>query len=229
MRIGPSTPYDFAGSNMTAYGGLLPLATMLEKLQFQQLIEEHVTIKRVTSSMPGFRFVLAIVLAPCGIFASQPPAVPATRTYAHRNFGWTGCWYRDLLAFSDVAPPDGGTPSPGGIPAHVATGLGGRSCEIEGGDAGHRYHGADRLRPAHGRPQRIQPEASWEKELSTEPDVCGRKREYISGELRKGESVSGHQISAHLDSVFRALPTGVERSYGGSDSGFYLPGGCAGL
>ena len=47
---------------MTAYGGLLPVATMLEKLQFQQLIEEHVTINRVTSSMPGFRFVLAQLL-----------------------------------------------------------------------------------------------------------------------------------------------------------------------
>src|ERR1700694_6179119 len=63
MKIGASTPYDFEGSNMTAYGGLLPVATMLEKLQFQQLIEEHVTIRRVTSSMPGFRFVLAMVLA----------------------------------------------------------------------------------------------------------------------------------------------------------------------
>ena len=39
IRIGASTPYDFQGSNMTAYGGLLPVATMLEKLQFQQLIE----------------------------------------------------------------------------------------------------------------------------------------------------------------------------------------------
>ena len=48
---------------MTAYGGLLPVATMLEKLQFQQLIEEHVTIQRLTTSMPGFRFVLAMVLA----------------------------------------------------------------------------------------------------------------------------------------------------------------------
>src|SRR6202008_328276 len=63
MKIGASTPYDFAGSNMTAYGGLLPVATLLEQWQFQQLIEEHVTIRRVTSSMPGFRFVLAMVLA----------------------------------------------------------------------------------------------------------------------------------------------------------------------
>src|SRR6267142_1755042 len=63
MKIGASTPYDFQGSNMTAYGGLLPVATMLEKLQFQVLIEQHVTIKRLITSMPGFRFVLAMILA----------------------------------------------------------------------------------------------------------------------------------------------------------------------
>ena len=48
---------------MTAYGGLLPGATMLEKLQFQQRIEEQVTIKRLTTSMPGFRFVRGMILA----------------------------------------------------------------------------------------------------------------------------------------------------------------------
>jgi len=58
MKIGATTPYDFTGPTPTAYGGLLPVATMLEKLQFQQLIEEHVTIKRPTTSMPGFRFVM---------------------------------------------------------------------------------------------------------------------------------------------------------------------------
>src|SRR5438552_13985887 len=63
MKIGASTPFDFGGANMTAYGGLLPVVTMLEKLQFQQLLEEHVTIQRLTTSMPGFRFVLAMVLA----------------------------------------------------------------------------------------------------------------------------------------------------------------------
>src|SRR6266568_8846899 len=58
MKIGAATPYDFQGSNLTAYGGLLPVATMLEKLQFRELIEQHVTIKRLTTSMPGFRSVL---------------------------------------------------------------------------------------------------------------------------------------------------------------------------
>ena len=63
MKIGASTPYEFTASNLTPYGGLLPVATMLEKLQFQQLIEERVTIKRLTKSMPGVGFVLGMVLA----------------------------------------------------------------------------------------------------------------------------------------------------------------------
>ena len=29
-KIGASTPYEFKGKNLTPYGGLLPVATMLE-------------------------------------------------------------------------------------------------------------------------------------------------------------------------------------------------------
>ena len=62
-KIGALTPYDFSAHNLTAYGGLLPVATMLEKLGFQQLIEETVTVKRQTRAMPMFRFILGMVLA----------------------------------------------------------------------------------------------------------------------------------------------------------------------
>jgi hypothetical protein len=62
-KIGASTPYDFEGRNLTAYGGLLPVATLLEKLRFQQLIEEILTVKRVTRAMSMYQFVLAMVLA----------------------------------------------------------------------------------------------------------------------------------------------------------------------
>jgi hypothetical protein len=48
---------------LTAYGGLLPIATMLEKLGFQRLVEETLTIKRLTRAMPVYQFVLAMVLA----------------------------------------------------------------------------------------------------------------------------------------------------------------------
>lgn len=63
LKIGASTPYDFSARNLTAYGGLLPVATMLEKLGFEQLVEETLTICRVTRAMPAYRFVLAMVLA----------------------------------------------------------------------------------------------------------------------------------------------------------------------
>ena len=46
-----TTPFDFEAKNLTAYGGLLPVATMLEKLGFQQLVEETLTVKRVTRAM----------------------------------------------------------------------------------------------------------------------------------------------------------------------------------
>ena len=39
-KINASTPYDFDGKNLTAYGGLLPVGTLLEKLGFRQLLEE---------------------------------------------------------------------------------------------------------------------------------------------------------------------------------------------
>jgi hypothetical protein len=37
-KIGASTPYDFDAKNLTPYGGLLPVATMLEKIGFQELV-----------------------------------------------------------------------------------------------------------------------------------------------------------------------------------------------
>jgi hypothetical protein len=43
-KIGSATPYDFDGKNLTAYGGLLPVGTLLEKLGFRQLVEE--TLKK---------------------------------------------------------------------------------------------------------------------------------------------------------------------------------------
>jgi len=62
LKIGASTPYDFSARNLTGYGSLLPMATMLEKLGFQQLIEETLTIRRQTRAMPVYRFVLGMVL-----------------------------------------------------------------------------------------------------------------------------------------------------------------------
>src|SRR5437867_12559059 len=47
-QIGASTPCDSEGNNLRRYGGLLPVAAMLEKRGFQQLLEASSTSKRVT-------------------------------------------------------------------------------------------------------------------------------------------------------------------------------------
>ena len=50
-KISASTPYDFNGKNLTPYGGLLPVITMLEKLGFQSLVEQTLTSKRIPRAM----------------------------------------------------------------------------------------------------------------------------------------------------------------------------------
>src|ERR1017187_7336730 len=60
-KINASTPYDFAGKNLTPYGGLLPVISMLEKLGFQTLVEQTGTSKRISPALDLYRFVLGIV------------------------------------------------------------------------------------------------------------------------------------------------------------------------
>jgi hypothetical protein len=68
-KINASTPYDFKGKNLTPYGGLLPVITMLEKLGFQSLAEQTITSERIPRAMDLYRFVLGIVL---GLYVGFP-------------------------------------------------------------------------------------------------------------------------------------------------------------
>src|SRR6266550_2604013 len=182
MKIGASTPYDFGGSNMTAYGGLLPIVTMLEKLQFQQLIEEHVTIKRLTTSMPGFRFVLAMVLALYVMVAQQ--LLEVGRHLRQRVWEAAHVGLQEVTLDTDTT-------------VHTVYG---------------RQMGARKgYNPAHKGKKSFQPILTFLAET----------REYVGGELRKGDRPTGKQIARHLKSVFAALPPSVERVYARADSGFY--------
>jgi Transposase DDE domain group 1 len=62
-KIAASTSFDFEGKNLTPYGGLFPVATMLEKLGFQKLVEDTLRVKRIPRFMTIYQFVLAMVLA----------------------------------------------------------------------------------------------------------------------------------------------------------------------
>ena len=61
-KINASTPYDFKAKNLTPYGGLLPVATLLEKLEFEALVKEMLTVNRIPRAMGVAKFFLTIIL-----------------------------------------------------------------------------------------------------------------------------------------------------------------------
>lgn len=223
MKIGAATPYDFAGSNMTAYGGLLPVATMLERLQFESLIKEHVTIRRLTSSMPGCRFVLAMVLALyVGFsrlnhlqFLQREPMLTGileVQTLPVQSTFWRFLASLHLTAARQLLEVCRHMRQRVWEAAHVKLKAVTLDTDTTVQTVYGRHMGARKgYNPQHRGKKSYQPILTFMAET----------REYISGELRKGVTISGKQIAAHLDSVFGALPKEVETRYARADSGFY--------
>jgi hypothetical protein len=223
VQIGASTPYDFEGSKMTAYGGLLPVATMLEKLQFQQLIEEHVTIKRVTSSMPGGGFVLAIILAlyvgfsrlnqlqflqhePMFTGILEVDVLPVQSTF------WRFLASLHLTAARQFLTVSRCMRQRVWEAAHVEL----REVTLDTDTTVQTVYGRHM-----GARKGYNPKRRGKKSYEPILTFMAETREYISGELRPGVHISGKQLAAHLDGVMKGLPETVERRYGRADSGLY--------
>jgi hypothetical protein len=147
LKIGASTPYDFSGRNLTAYGGRLPVATMLEKLSFQQLVEETLTVKRIPRVMPVYQFVVAMVLALYVGFSRLHHL-----RFLEREPMLTGivkvlrlppqCTFWRFLAGLHLSGWAGAEDSAG----DAAAGMGGSPRATRGGHTGHRHHGSHLVR-----------------------------------------------------------------------------------
>ncbi|MBL8293998.1 MAG: IS1380 family transposase [Bryobacterales bacterium] len=223
LKIGASTPYDFSGRNLTAYGGLLPVATMLEKLGFQQLLEETLTIGRRTRAMPAYRFVLGMVLVlyvgfsrlnhlrfverePMLTGILKVPRVPPQCTFwrflAALHLSMAGRLLRVQQILRQrvwqTAHVDLKT-----IPLDTDTTVNTLF--------GHQMGGRKGYNPKNKGKKSYQPMLTFLAET----------REYIGGELRNGDRPTGAQIARHLESVFAALPKGIETMCARADSGFY--------
>lgn len=222
-KIGASTPYDFEGRNLTAYGGLLPVATMLEKLGFQQLVEETLTVKRVTRAMNMFQFVLAMVLAAYVGFSRLhhlrflkrepmltgilkvlrlPPQCTFWRFLASLHLGIA----RQLLEVQRKLRERVWEA------AHIQLAAVTLDTDTTVHTLfGHQMGGRKSYNPKNRGKKSYQPILTFLSET----------REYISGELRNGDRPTGVQIARHLESVFAALPSAVKTIYARADSGFY--------
>ena len=221
-KISASTPYDFNGKNLTPYGGLLPVITMLEKLGFQSLVEEFLTSKRFPRAMDLYRFVLAIVL---GLYIGFPrlnqlrfiardpiltgilkvTKLPVQSTFwrfvnaLHRNIA------EQLLTVMRIMRQR--VWAAANVKLAVVT--------LDTDTTVHTIYGKQM-----GGRKSYNPKNKGKKSFQPMLTFIAETREYVWGGLRNGDRPSGKQIRDHIRNAHAALPPGV-KVYGRADSGFY--------
>lgn len=222
-KIGASTPYDFEAKNLTAYGGLLPVATMLEKLGFQQLVAETLTVKRKTKAMPMYQFVLAMVLA-CYVGFSRlfhlrflerepmltgilavlrlPPQSTFWRFLASLHLGVA----RQLLQVQRRMRER----------VWEASNVRLTDATLDTDTTVHTLFGNQM-----GARKSYNPKNKGKKSYQPILTFLAETKEYVTGSLRTGDRPSGKAIAAHLDDAVAALPATVKTVYARADSGFY--------
>jgi hypothetical protein len=222
-RIGASTPYDFEAKNLTAYGGLLPVATMLEKLGFQQLVEETLTVKRITRAMPMYQFMLAIVLAIYVGFSRLN----------HLRFVQREPMLTGILKVLRLPPQCTFWRFLASLHLHIARQIlavqrhmrqrvwsaahvGLTAVTLDTDTTVHTLYGHQM-----GGRKSYNPKNRGKKSYQPILTFVAETREYVGGELRNGDRPTGQQIARHLDEVVAALPEQVKTIYARADSGFY--------
>jgi len=222
-KIGASTPFDFSGKGLTPYGGLLPVATMLEKLGFQQLVEETLTVRRIPRVMTIYQFLSSMVLALYVGFSrlnhlrfvahdamltgvlqvtELPPQCTFWRFLASLHLG-VG---RQLLVVQQRMRER----------VWEAANVKLSSITLDTDTTVHTLYG----RQMGGR-KSYNPKNKGKKSYQPILTFLAETREYIWGELRNGDRPTGQQISRHLQSVFAALPRCVVNIFARADAGFY--------
>ena len=222
-KIGASTPYNFRGKNLTPYGGLLPVATLLEKLDFQALLEETITTKRITRAMSLYQFVLALVLGLYVGFARLnqlrfiardtiltgilqvtrlPPQSTLWRFLAslHLNVA------RQILSMQRQLRER--------VWAAAQVKL--ETVTLDTDTTVHTLYG----RQMGGR-KSYNPKNKGKRSYQPILTFLAETRECLMGGLRSGDRPTGQQIAAHLESTFQALPAGVKRILARADAAFY--------
>jgi len=223
LKIGSATPYDFSARNLTAYGGLLPVATMLEKLGFESLVQEMIPVRRRTRAMTAYRFILAIVL---GLYVGFS-------RLNHLRFLEREPMLTGILKVSRLPPQSTFWRFVAALHLSVAdrilrvqralrqrvwqaANVKLKSVTLDTDTTVHTLFGHQM-----GGRRSYNPKNKGKKSYQPILTFLAETREYVGGELRNGDRPTGKQIACHLESVFKALPEGVETIYSRADSGFY--------
>ena len=205
-KIAASTHYDFKGKHLTPYGGLFPVGTMLEKLGFQKLVVETLTVKRIPRVMTIYQFVLGMVLALYVGFARLN----------HIRFVAQDPMLTGILKVSELPGQSTFWRFLASLNLNVAWQLLQLQRILR-----ERVWEAANVRKQMGARKGYNPKNKGKKSFQPILAFLAETREYVWGELRNGDRPDGKQIARHLQSVFAALPRCIQTIFARADAGFY--------
>lgn len=222
-KINASTLYNFAGKDLTPYGGLFPVATMLEKLGFRNLVEESLTVSRIPRFMPVYEFLLSIVLSIyVGFFrlshirfVSQDPMLTGILKVTHlppQSTFWRFLASLHLVVAQQVLEVQRQMRERVWAAANVRL----TSVTLDTDTTVHTVYGQQM-----GARKSYNPKNKGKKSFQPILTFLAETREYVWGELRNGDRPNGKQIARHLEGACASLPRCVQTIYARADSGFY--------
>ena len=222
-KIAASTSFDFEGKNLTPYGGLFPVATMLEKLGFQKLVEDTLRVKRIPRFMTIYQFILAMVLAIyIGFsrlnhirFVANDPMLTGVLKVANLP-GQSVFWRFSASLHLSVARQLLKLQQALRERVWEAANVQLADITVDTDTTVHTLYGNQM-----GARKSYNPKNKGKKSYQPILTFIAETREYISGELRNGDRPDGKHIASHLAEVFAALPGCVRRICARADSGFY--------
>jgi Transposase DDE domain group 1 len=222
-KIGASTPYDFCAKNLTPYGGLLPVATMLEKIGFEKLVNESVTVARTTRVMSTYQFILAIVLGLYVGFSrlnqlryiARDPLLAGILKVAHLPPQCTLWRFLNSL-HAGIARQIQSIQQQMREAIWAAGNIQLKSVTIDTDTTVHTLYGNQM-----GARKSYNPKNKGKKSYQPILSFLAETKEFVAGELRNGDRPTGKQIARHLQDVFQSLPRCVTSIFSRADSGFY--------
>ena len=224
-KINAQTPYDFDGRSLTAYGGLLPAAALLEKLGFEELVHETVNLelRRQTRSMAPYQFLIGMILAVYVGFSrlnhlqylEREPMILGILRVSRLPVQSTFWRFLESLHLTVAAQL-------GRLEARLrqrvwdAANVKLTEVTLDTDTTVHTLYGSQM-----GGRVSYNPKNKGKKSYQPMLTFVAETREFAGGGLRNGDKPSGEDIARHLRLVIEHLPKTVKKIRARADAGFY--------
>ena len=196
---------------------------MLEKIGFQKLVEDNLTVERNTKVMCTYQFILAIVT---GIYLgftrlnqlryiAKDPIVAGILKVVQLPPQCTLWRFLNSL-HSGIGRQIQSIQRRLREAVWAAGNIALTSVTIDTDTTVHTLYGKQM-----GARKSYNPKNRGKKSYQPILSFIAETREFIGGELRNGDRPTGKQIARHLQEVFQALPRCVVSLFARADSGFY--------